>query len=657
MKKFYFTSCLIFFTMHLLYSQTFYNDLIQSEKLQYQNLNKLSKVEYPGDSTIDVTYYKLDLALTYLPQHLQGIVTVNFKSKSNSLTTFFLDLQNPLTVDSVIMNGSKISFSHLPNIPELTINLPSALSYEQAGSVTIYYGGIPGSSGFGSFTFGTDRSGGEAIYTLSEPYGASDWWPCKDTPADKADSSDVWITVANNLTGVSNGLLQQVIDNGNGTHTFKWKNSYPIAQYLISLAIADYAKYNTYFKYTATDSMPITNYIYRADSTQNTISLLDQVANMIKIFSDHYGPYPFLKEKYGNAEFGWGGGMEHQTITSLGSFYETLIAHELAHQWFGDKVTCKSWNDIWLNEGFATFSEALYYENEYGRPAYDSYIISLMSTAKGDNKHSVYVTDISSVNTIFSYPTTYAKASIVLHMLRGIVGDTTFFNILRSYNSDPRFAYGVAATSDFVSVAENISGMNLDYFFNEWLYGLGYPNYRYSWNYTYAGSGNYEISFEINQVPHSNPSFFTMPIQLKITTESGDTVLTVFNNLSSQSFNLIVKGIPTELVFDPNNYIMKDEMLTAQPQELIPSEYELDQNYPNPFNPVTILRYRLPKRTQVKLFITDATGKIVTTLVNEEQLLGSYSVPFNGGRYASGVYFYTLQTDDFQQTKKMVLLK
>ena len=657
MKKYCIIYCLFFIANHFLVAQTFNKILVESEKHQYQNLKKISQDQYPGDSTIDVIYYKLDLKLTYQPKNLDGIVTVNFKSNSLSLTSFYLDLQNELHVDSVIMNGNKITFTHMSGIPKLIINLPSPLSPGQEGSITVYYRGIPGSTGFGSFEFGNDGSGGQAIYTLSEPYGASDWWPCKDTPADKADSSDVWITVADNLTAVSNGTLQVVIDNGDGTHTFKWKNSYPIAQYLISLAIADYSTYDTYYKYAATDSMPITNYIYSLDYNQNTKDLLDKVATMIKIYSDHYGPYPFLKEKYGHAEFGWGGGMEHQTVTSVGGFDETLIAHELAHQWFGDKVTCKTWNDIWLNEGFATFSEALYYEDEYGRQAYDSNIEGKMSTAKKDKNNSVYVDDISSVNRIFSYPTTYAKAGIVLHMLRGIVGDSVFFNILRSYNSDPRFAYGVASTSDFESVAESISGKNLGYFFNEWIYGLGYPNYRYSWNYTYAGSGNYEISLNVNQVAHTNPDFFTMPIQLKVITDVGDTVITVFNNQSAQSFNFVVRGVPSDLVFDPNNFIMKDELLTEQPKEIIPGQYVLDQNYPNPFNPVTVLRYRLPKRTQVKLTVTDATGKQVAVLVNEEQLLGSYSVPFDGSKYASGVYFYTLETNDFQQTKKMVLLK
>ncbi len=663
MKKLF---CLLSFFLSVscsLYSQTFPDrtksekEIVKSEKLQYERLNKILDVQYPGDSTIDITYYKLDLSLTNQPKYLKGVVTVSAKSTVPALDKLFLDLQNTMKVDSVKIGSLKLNFSQPTASAKLVITLNTIYNAGQQFSINIYYQGTPGSSGFGSFTFGDDGSGGPAIYTLSEPYGASDWWPCKDTPADKADSSDVWITVDDSLTAVSNGVLQQIINNGNGTHTFRWKNSYPIAQYLISMAIANYSVYNTYFKYSPTDSMLISNYIWRKDFNDATKNVLNKTANMIGIYSKVYGPYPFLKEKYGHAQFGWSGGMEHQTITSVGAYYETLIAHELAHQWFGDKITCKTWNDIWLNEGFATYSESIYYENEYGKQAYDSYITSLMKTAEVDKRRSVYVDDISSVGRIFNYSTSYAKGGVVLHMLRGIVGDSTFFKILRTYNNDPRFAYGVASTSDFESVAENVSGLDLRYFFNEWIYGVGYPSYKFKWNYTHIGGGMYQISFDVEQASRLNPDFFIMPIQLKVSTDAGDTLLTVFNNQKNQSFTFVVKGRPVDLVFDPNNFIMKEAVQTEIPKEIIPTEYTLDQNYPNPFNPFTVIRYHLPKRTFVKLVITDAAGKEATTLVNEDQLLGSYSVRFDGSKYASGVYFYTLTTDDFHQTRKMVLVK
>jgi aminopeptidase N len=657
MKNILRISTLIFLSAILIYSQDFRKDLVLSEKSYFEKMNKFSKVEYPGDTNIDVTYYKLNITLNYDAQYLSGIVTVSFKSESSNLTSFFLDLNNSMIVDSVIMNGSRINFTQPAGQAKLVINLPSALSFGDQGSVDIYYGGYPVSSGFGSFTFGNDDSGGKAIYTLSEPYGASDWWPDKDTPADKVDSSDVWMTVENGLTAVSNGKLLEEVDNGNGTHTFKWKNSYPIAAYLISMAIANYIEYDTYYKYSSTDSLLISNYIWQSSFNSNTTKLLDLVPDMIRIFSERYGPYPFLKEKYGYAQFGWGGGMEHQTITSVGGYYEDLLVHELSHQWFGDKVTCKTWNDIWLNEGFATFSEAAYLEGKYGRHSYDSLITLQMSWAKADPNNSIYVDDISSVNNIFRITTSYLKGGLVLHMLRGIVGDSTFFNILRTYDSDPRYAYNSASTSDFQGIAESVSGLNLDYFFNEWIYGVDYPRYTYRWSYLDLGGGLYKVTLNIDQSQRSNPQYFTMPVQIKIKTNVGDTTITVFNDNLQQEFNITVNGMPSQVTFDPNDYILKELTFTDLPEKIIPRSFQLEQNYPNPFNPVTVIKYYIPHITKVKLTITDLLGRVVTTLVNKEQTSGQYSVPFDGKNLASGIYFYTLSTDKISQTKKMILLK
>jgi aminopeptidase N len=656
MKNFFRVLTIVLLPVSLIYSQDFREDLIKSERTNFKKTNRFSKIEYPGDSTINVTYYKLNLTLNYDTKYLNGIVTVSFKSESSNLTSLFLDLQNSMIVDSVKMNGTNINFSQPAGQAELVINLPSAMSLGEQASVDVFYGGNPVSSGFGSFAFGNDGSGGKAIYTLSEPYGARDWWPCKDTPADKADSSDVWITVENGLTAVSNGTLQEVVGNRNGTRTFKWKNSYPIAQYLISLAVANYLEYDTYYKYSSTDSMLISNYIWQNSYNSNTTQALDLVADMIKILSDRYGPYPFIKEKYGHAQFGWGGGMEHQTITSVGGFNESLEIHELAHQWFGDKVTCKTWNDIWLNEGFATYSEGVYYEGKYGRQLYDSFIYQLMSGVKKYQQNSVYVNDISSIDNIFS-STSYLKGGLVLHMLRGIVGDSTFFRIMKTYNSDPRYAYNSASTSDFQGVAESVSGLDLSYFFNEWIYGVDYPRYSYNWSYLDIGGGFYKVTLNIDQPQRTNPQFFTMPVQIKITTSTGDTAITVFNNKLRQQFDISVNGMPLQLAFDPDNYILKESTLTDLPDKIIPREFQLEQNYPNPFNPVTVIKYYIPHITRVKLTITDGLGRLVKTLVNKEQTSGQYSVTFDGKQLASGIYFYTLSTDKFIQTKKMILLK
>ena len=640
-----------------IYPQNNSENIFNMEKSLFENSKNLSGIEYPGDSNIDVTYYKLNLNLNYDSKFLEGIVTVSFKSKSPGLTSFYLDLQNHMRVDSIKFNGNIVNFTRNTEEAKLIINLPSPLNQDEGGSVDIYYAGTPISSGFGSFTFGNDDAGGKAIYTLSEPYGSSDWWPCKDTPADKADSSDVWMTVENDLTAVSNGKLQEVKDNGNGTQTFKWKNGYPIAPYLISMAIANYKVYNVYYKYSPTDSLLISNYIWPNSYNQDTKDMLDRVPDMIRIFSERYGPYPFIKEKYGNAQFGIGGGMEHQTITSLTSFTEQVLVHELAHQWFGDKVTCKTWNDIWLNESFANYSEGVYYEGEYGKKKYNDFIDQEMTWAKQDSTNSVYVNDISEVSRIFNVTTTYVKGGIILYMLRGIVGDSTFFKILRTYDSDPRYAYNSATTSDFQGIAESVSGLDLNYFFDEWIYGVNYPRYNLRWNFTDNGGGIYKLAVNLNQKPATDPQYFTMPVQLKIITDKGDSTVTVFNNRLKQEFDILVTGKPSNVIFDPNNLILKDLIITNIRDEKIPHQYKLEQNYPNPFNPKTTISYSIPTNSIATIKVYDVLGKEIKILLNERKSPGDYSITFNADNLPSGVYFYRMQAGSFISTKKFVLLK
>ena len=399
----------------LISAQDEYKPWIKAERERYSKSIQLSKVQYPGDSKIDITYYGLKLAVTSNPNYLSGSVVIGVKVDTSDIINCFLDLRNALTVDSIKLNGINTTYSHSNNI--INIDLDRTYLQDETFSVEVFYQGVPGSSGFGSFEF-SSHAGTPAIWTLSEPYGAPDWFPCKDTPADKADSSDVWITVADIFTGVSNGTLESVTNNGNGTKTFYWKNHYTIDHYLISLAITNYLQYDTYFHYGQNDSMLISHFVYPENFNSTRKQYLDETDDMIEVFSDRYGMYPFIEEKYGHAEFGWGGAMEHQTCTSIGSFGTGIISHELAHQWYGDMITCKDWHHIWLNEGFATYSEAVYVEAKSGKAAYDSYIANEMNSAK-NAQGTIWVQDISSVGQIFNDERSYAKGGCVLHMLRG----------------------------------------------------------------------------------------------------------------------------------------------------------------------------------------------------------------------------------------------
>jgi aminopeptidase N len=376
---------------------------------------------------------------------------------------------------------------------------------------------------------------------------------------------------------------------------------------------------------------------------------------MLQIFSDHFGLYPFIKEKYGHASFGRGG-MEHQTISSMGAFNDGVISHELAHQWFGDKVTCKDWHHIWLNEGFATFGEGIYHEIAEGREEYDSFINSTMSFAK-NAEGSIYVKNVSSISEIFNGPRSYAKGAIVLHMLRGITGDSLFFRILKNYLNDPELAYGVATTEDFQRVAEEVYGNSLDYFFQEWIYGENYPHYYVKWNYTRLDNNLYEIEMNIGQANNTYPLFFTMPVQIKISTTAKDTIITLFNNQQNQSFTFIIGGEPTGFIFDPNNFILEDSFIEDPFNLDIPKNFTLLQNFPNPFNSTTKIRFQTSARENVVIKIFDLLGNEIETIFNQEIEAGIHGINFNASSQASGVYFYRMYAGDFIGNKKMILLK
>ena len=659
MNKKLYLLVIIFFVSSLISAQETTHICSASKIKYYTSLEKFQNVEYPGDENIDVTYYKLDVALDYNLRKISGDITINVKSLIDDLSQINFDLQDAMTVHSVKLNGVDVSFSHQNDLIDITLN--STFSIGEEYSILINYGGTPGSSGLGSFEFST-HNGEPIIWTLSEPYGASDWWPCKDTPADKADSADIWITVDKSMTPVSNGTLQEIIDNGR-THTYKWHNKYPIAQYLISLAITNYALYTNEF-ITGNDTMTVYHYNYPERVNDLRIKDLNRTIDMLEIFTELYGPYPFLDEKYGHAEFGWGGAMEHQTCSTMGGYYSSIVAHELAHQWFGDKITCKDWHHIWLNEGFATYSEAAYVEEITSFNGYKNTIASEMNSARNANG-SIWVQNINSVGEIFSGNRSYAKGAVVLHMLRGVVGKSTFYKILKSYSADTKLAYGVAVTEDFQRVAEKVSRMDLEYFFSQWIYGENYPKYTIGWNYEDAGDGTYDVKVRVKQSTNTSPRYFSMPIQLYFKTLGGDETITVFNDQQEQVYNFKLSGLPLSFSFDPDNWILKDILTITEVQndEAIIYNFSLEQNYPNPFNPSTTIKYSIPdinesntKSTSVTLRVYDLLGREVATLVNEVQKSGNYEVKFDASELSSGIYFYKLQAGTLNDTRKMLLL-
>ncbi|HEX9958409.1 MAG TPA: M1 family aminopeptidase, partial [Fibrella sp.] len=417
-------------------------------------------------------------------------------------------------------------------------------------------------------------------------------------------SSAVSVTAAPFFVSVSNGLLQGVTTNTDGTKTYRWKNSYPIAQYLISIASSNYTLYDNPVTYQGI-TMPVTHYVFPEDLA-SVKPALTETNNMIRVFSDLFGTYPFIREKYGHAQFRWGGGMEHQTITSIvkTAMVRDVISHELMHQWFGDKITCRNWQNIWLNEGFASYGEAIYRESLGGLANYQTYMNNFIVQARRATG-TLYVQDVNNIGQIFSSNRSYAKGAVVLHMLRGVLGDSTFFKGMRAYSTSP-VAYSTAVTEDFQRVMETTSGRNLGYFFREWVYGEGYPTYSYS--VAPVAATNRAIIQLRQTTTSTNPASFTMPVQITVQSLSGDSTVTVFNDQPVQSFTVTGRGPVTNVLIDPNNWILKSatvQQIAAEPVILATEESPLLRVFPNPGNDLLTAE-----------FTTQTAGPLLVSLVN-----------------------------------------
>jgi aminopeptidase N len=621
-------------------------------------LSSMGDVAY-ADPSIDVSYYALDLTISLLPPFLSGRVRVAANPLADQLRSITLDLSAPMTVDSVLMNGVPVPFQRGTAI--VTITLDRAYARGEVVALDIRYHGTPVGTGFGSFTF-SQLGSTPWVWTLSEPYGARDWWPCKDHPSDKADSVDIVVTCPGNLTVASNGRRASVVANGDGTSTTHWIERYPIATYLVFVAFTDYASFSLWFRYGEQDSMEIMNFV-TPGHLGPAIAELARTPAMLRLFSDRYGLYPFIKEKYGHNEFGRGGAMEHQTMTSTSSFSENIIAHELAHQWFGDLITCASWRELWLNEGFARYSEAVYQEATYGTDAYRATIGASLSAARHATG-PLRVQDTTNVSALFDQSRVYAKGAAVLHMLRHIVGDGVFFRILRAYVADPRFRFGNATTEGFRSVCENVTGTPLGWFFDEWVDGENYPRYSYSWKAD-AAEGRWLVTFTLSQTTGtSSPSFFVMPVDVRFSNgahDNGthDSTITVMNTSNPQQFLFSLDFPPSTVRLDPGEWILRD-VLTERPP--LPTAVELLPNYPNPFNAGTTIRLYVPHRTHILLRVITVLGQPCATLVDRDLIPGIYEFPWNGlgagdRPTSSGVYFASLSADGATVVRPMMVLR
>jgi aminopeptidase N len=550
MKLFIRISLFFFLSFHVIYAQDPETDkdfstVVEMEAAHHhaffhQRTNALT-------TDFDVVYHRMEWWLDPAEYYIRGGVTTYFKPTEADFSDLHFDFSGSLAVDSILYQGEQVGFTQLGgNV--LRIFLPDPPAVGQLDSIAIWYQGEPGSSGFGSFITSTHNNV-PVLWTLSEPYGSKDWWPCKQDLNDKIDSIDVIVHTPEAYRVASNGLL--VEESGQGdTKTYHWQHRYPIPAYLIAVAVTNYAVYSDWVP-TDSDPIEVLNYVFpeNLSSAQNQT---EDIIEMMQLFNDLFGLYPFAEEKYGHAQFGWGGGMEHQTMSFMGGFSYGLQAHELAHQWFGNKVTCGSWEDIWLNEGFATYLTALTYEFLGNEQAWEDWKSSRINSVTSLNYGSVWVNDTTDVNRIFSGRLSYSKGALLLHMLRWTLGDEDFFQAARNYLNDPSLAFGYASTEDLQGHLEAQSGLDLETFFDDWFFGQGYPSYHLQW----ASEDDF-LQLTVGQLTsHSSVDFFEMPIPVYVSGEGQDTLLRLDHQYSGQFFWLELPFTVENVEFDPDSWIL-----------------------------------------------------------------------------------------------------
>ena len=576
-------------------AQSATDQIIEAEKKAYMHLHKSTR-ETAADC--NVTSVRLELWGAPAVKYLTGKVTTGF-AFYNASSSIEFDLTDSLNVDSVYYHNAGLSFGHSNNV--IHIDLPAAIPAGQLDSITVFYQGVPsGGQGFGSFVQGMHADTVPVIWTLSEPYGAKDWWPCKQNLSDKIDSLDVIVTTPNGNRAASNGLLVEEIQSGGNT-LYHWKHRYPIAAYLVCFAVSNYVVYSDYVPFNG-DTLQVLNYVYPEHLTDAQTGTA-AIVHIMQLYDTLFGVYPFSAEKYGMTEFGWGGGMEHQTMTFVTNFGFELIAHELAHHWFGDKITCSSWQDIWLNEGFATYSSGICYEHI--APEWWRHFLEIrQSSAVEDDHGSVWCDDTTSVGRIFRGNLTYNKGSAVLHSLRYILGDSIFFTALRSYLADVTLAYSFATTGDLRQHCEAASGRNLSLFFNQWVYGKGYPSYTINWSQDFAN----RVTLKIHQT-QSDPSisYFEMPLPLRFAHAGADTIIIVQNDINDQTYSFQLPFAVDTLQFDPNLCIISKGNSVVRL-----SAFDFSFNmYPNPAGSTLQVRVETSETRDVAMKITDELGQPV----------------------------------------------
>ncbi len=596
-------------------------------------------------NTYDLTFQRLLFWVDPAERFITGSISSYFRNLTESPHTLTFDMNNSLQLTAIRYHGELIEGIHENNV--LTINLPGTMPSGGIDSIMVDYQGIPvdDTTGFGSFF--NDYHGPDSIpvmYTLSEPYGAQYWWPCKQNLNDKIDSIHLVVTTPPEYFTASNGVLVDELL-CEDKRVMQWKHNHPIPAYLVGIAVTNYARYSDYVPLANGDSIEILNYVY-PEELEEIKTQTPGIIEVFGIYNELFGIYPYADEKYGHAQWNWGGGMEHQTMSFMGGFGHDLMAHELAHQWFGDYVTCASWQDIWLNEGFATYLTGLTYERMFKGIYWQQF--KSLSTARvvKEPGGSVFCTDTTLNGRIFSSRLSYSKGAMVLHSLRWEIGDEDFFAGMRNYYND--FANSYASTTDFQQSMEAAADTSLQEFFSDWIYGEGYPMYALNYNQDQTGLMTFEVS---QTTSHPSVDFFEMHIPVRFRGMNTDTTMVFHHTQNPQAFTCM-PGFPVqEVLFDPERNIITVEASITTSIENISLDEEI-RIYPNPVR--TTLFIDIPEGLHVtSCRLQDISGKIVKQFTSHQSPVTSHFLQV--GDLPKGIYFVEVELGGERFRRTVVL--
>lgn len=621
-------------------------------KIKFAKSGSLSPTQIAQTERYDVHFYALDIAMTNLNTTVSGTGEIHGTAREN-LDTVWFELFNTFSITEIRLNGSPTNYVRQGSAIKVPVNIAAGTNF----AIATDYNGTPPTAatnplgGSGMSNAVSPSWGNRVTWSLSEPFSAYEWWPCKQSLRDKADSVSVKITVPSTCKAGSNGILENTVDLGNGNTRYEWKHRHPIDYYLVSVAVAEYIEYNVFANPVgASNPVLIQNFIYNNPQTlTNFQDKINETADFMEYFSEIYGLYPYANEKYGHCMAPLSGGMEHQTMTTQGFFEKTLTAHELAHQWWGNKVTCASWSDIWVNEGFASYSEYLMLAELYPQQQtidMNDRHNNIMSQAGG----SVWVADSLNESAIFSSRLVYDKGAAIVHTMRYFAdNDPQFFTALRNFQD--AFADSVAIGLDMKVKLEEATGKSFTEVFEQWYFGAGYPTYSIDWNKTTT-----DLFIRVKHttsVPSITPTF-TNPIDVRFSrTGLSDTIVRFNITSNSDEFLLQNMGNVSNVVsIDPNNWIIN---------KVGPIEYDPDfvvglttntlqplvSIYPNPSNGPVCIDVASGGKNRVK--VIDAQGKFMFEKDFEK------TTQIDLSKMPTGMYLFQIENENGTQITRRIV--